>query len=218
MDIAILGAGGFIGSHLVETLVNDGRHAVVGLDKTDEKLAGITGPNFEYIPVDASHEVEAFESAIRGADVVVDLIAYANPSIYVKSPLDVYKLNFEANMKVVELCVEHGARLIQYSTSEIYGEPGDSKVYSEDESPLVMGPTIQNRWIYASAKQLLERVIHAYGLLGELDYTIVRPFNFIGPRLDYLVSAGSLGGPRVVAPNRDLVNLGRFDSSLGLEA
>lgn len=62
-----------------------------------------------------------------------------------------------------------------------------------------MGPTTKQRWIYASGKQYLERIIHAHGLLGEIDYTIVRPFNFVGPRFDYLVEAETLGGPRVFA-------------------
>jgi UDP-apiose/xylose synthase len=46
-----------------------------------------------------------------------------------------------------------------------------------------MGPVKNHRWIYACAKQLLERVLHAYGLEEELNYTIIRPFNFIGPRI-----------------------------------
>jgi UDP-apiose/xylose synthase len=62
-----------------------------------------------------------------------------------------------------------------------------------------MGPTTKQRWIYASGKQYLERIIHAHGLLGEIEYTIVRPFNFVGPRFDYLVEAETIGGPRVFA-------------------
>jgi UDP-apiose/xylose synthase len=68
--------------------------------------------------------------------------------------------------------------------------------FSEDHSPLIMGPVKNHRWIYACAKQLLERVLHAYGLEDRLDYTIIRPFNFIGPRIDYLPSERA-GNPRV---------------------
>jgi UDP-apiose/xylose synthase len=63
----------------------------------------------------------------------------------------------------------------------------------------MMGPINKQRWIYASGKQLLERVVHAHGMEGSLDYTIVRPFNFVGPRFDYLVPSGSMGGPRLFA-------------------
>ena len=198
MRILILGAGGFIGSNLVEHLVERAEHEVVGVDVTDEKLEGIGGANFRFIRADVTEAGGLIDDEIAAADVVVDLIAYANPSIYVVSPLQVVDLNFTQNVRVVEACVRHGRRLIQYSTSEVYGKP-TSGTYVEDETDLLLGPIQKNRWIYASSKQLLERVIHAHGLQGDLDYTIVRPFNFIGPRLDYLVPAGTMGGPRVFA-------------------
>jgi nucleoside-diphosphate-sugar epimerase len=54
----------------------------------------------------------------------------------------------------------------------------------------------KHRWIYSCAKQLLERILHAYGLEDRLNYTIIRPFNFIGPRIDYL-PCDQDGNPRV---------------------
>ena len=195
MKILVLGAGGFIGSNLVEHLVAEGKHDVVGVDISDEKLAGIGGERFEFVQADISDSGDTVENLIAETDVVADLIAYANPSIYIESPLDVIKLNFIENVKTVQHCVDHGKRLFQYSTSEIYGKPsGDT--YREDESDLVVGPISRQRWVYAASKQLLERVIHAHGLRGDLEYTIVRPFNFVGPRFDYLVPAGTTGGPR----------------------
>lgn len=68
--------------------------------------------------------------------------------------------------------------------------------FNEDTTPLIMGPICNHRWIYASAKQLLERVLHAHGLQNKLDYTIIRPFNFVGPEIDYLPSEQA-GNPRV---------------------
>lgn len=195
MRVLVLGAGGFIGSNLIQHLVAEGIHDVVGVDINDEKLAGITGPNFRFINADVTQHGDLLESLITETDVVADLIAYANPSIYIESPLDVINLNFIENVKTVQLCVEHGKRLFQYSTSEIYGKPSGER-YVEDESDLIVGPVSRSRWVYAASKQLLERVIHAHGLRGELEYTIVRPFNFIGPRFDYLVPAGTMGGPR----------------------
>ena len=102
------------------------------------------------------------------------------------------------NLQIVDLCVEHKKRLIQYSTCEVYGRPSGES-YAEDSTELITGPVTKQRWIYACGKQLLERVIHAYGLEGQLDWSIIRPFNFIGPRFDYLVPAGNIGGPRVFA-------------------
>jgi UDP-apiose/xylose synthase len=63
----------------------------------------------------------------------------------------------------------------------------------------VLGPVHKHRWIYAAAKGLLERVLHAHGLNSDLEYTIIRPFNFLGSRIDYLVAPGTTGGPRVFA-------------------
>ncbi len=195
MKILVLGAGGFIGSNLVRHLVAEDKHEIVGIDISDDKLAGVDDSAFTFIKADVSQSDGMLESLVAETDVVADLIAYANPSIYIESPLDVIKLNFIENVKTVQLCVDQGKRLFQYSTSEIYGKPsGDT--YVEDESDLVVGPINRQRWVYSASKQLLERVIHAHGLRGDLEYTIVRPFNFVGPRFDYLVPAGTMGGPR----------------------
>jgi nucleoside-diphosphate-sugar epimerase len=195
MKILVLGAGGFIGSNLVQHLVAGGKHEIVGVDLSDEKLAGIGGSNFTFVKADVSRSDGLLETLVAESDVVADLIAYANPSVYIESPLDVIKLNFIENVKTVQLCVDHGKRLFQYSTSEVYGKPS-GEAYVEDESDLVVGPINRQRWVYSASKQLLERVIHAHGLRGDLEYTIVRPFNFVGPRFDYLVPAGTTGGPR----------------------
>lgn len=196
MKILILGAGGFIGSNLVEHLSRSGEHEIVGVDLDDEKLDPRGYENFRFHHVDFNADVAGKE--LEESDVVIDLVAFANPSLYVEKPLDIYKLNFVQNMNIVEACVEHKKPLIQYSTCEVYGRPsGDT--YVEDESELITGPVSKQRWIYAAGKQLLERVIHAYGLEDELTWSIIRPFNFIGPRFDYLVPAGNTGGPRVFA-------------------
>ena len=93
-------------------------------------------------------------------------------------------------------------RLIQFSTCEVYGKtvasistaglknPSDPihASFSEDSSDFILGPVGKHRWIYASAKQLLERVLHAYGIERDFNYTIIRPFNFIGPKIDFLPS------------------------------
>src|SRR5215207_9545008 len=198
MRILMLGAGGFIGSNLVEHLcrsqVDD--YEIVGVDISDEKVPEVGSDRFSFHNVDFTEPFVTEE--LKRADVVIDLVAYANPSVYVESPLETFRLNFLQNLKIVDLCVEHGKRLIQYSTCEVYGRPsGDA--YSEDHSELICGPVTKQRWIYSAGKQLLERVIHAYGLEGQLEYGIIRPFNFIGPRFDYLVPAGNKGGPRVFA-------------------
>jgi UDP-apiose/xylose synthase len=195
--ILLLGAGGFIGSHLVEHLVGRGEHEVIAADISDEKLAHIDPACFRFVRCDIRHEQTLLESLIIDADLVVDLIAYANPSLYVSSPLAVFELNFLRNLDIARLCVDHGRRLIQYSSAEIYGKAGRDTLCREDDSESIFGPVEKTRWIYATGKLLLERVLHAYGQAGQLEYTIVRPFNFVGSRIDYLVEANAVGGPRV---------------------
>ena len=153
MNVLLLGAGGFIGSHTVEALIEQGRHRIVGADLAGDKLKGIEDPAFTFHQVDLVSDGEITDELIAGADTVVDLISYANPSIYVSKPLDVFNLNFQANLRVLERCAETGTRLIQYSTAEIYGRPS-GPAYVEDESDLAMGPVNKQRWIYAASKQL----------------------------------------------------------------
>ena len=197
MEIAILGAGGFIGSHLVEYLVAGSSHHVMAVDISRDKLAGIPDRHFTFLACDVRRDRALVEKTIRDADVVVDLIAHANPSIYVTSPIEVFELNFLQNLEIAKLCIKHGRRLIQFSSAEVYGKADGGDVFSEEHTDFVVGPIHKQRWIYASAKALLERLLYAYGVAGELEYTILRPFNFIGSRIDYLVPANAVGGPRV---------------------
>jgi UDP-apiose/xylose synthase len=197
LTIAILGAGGFIGSHMVEHLLQAGRYTILGIDVASDKLEGIAGPAFTFHEADVRRAPALLEQVIREADVVVDLIAYANPSIYVTDPLEVFELNFVLNLEIAKLCITHRKRLIQYSSAEVYGKASEGVAYTEDTSDGVLGPVHKQRWIYATGKMLLERVLYAHGAAGNLESTIIRPFNFIGSRIDYLVPANAIGGPRV---------------------
>ena len=199
MKITLLGAGGFIGSHLVEHLLARGEHEVVGLDISDEKLDGVRGSGLTFHLADIRRAPDLVDDLIRQSDVVFDLIAYANPSLYVTSPVEVFDLNFMQNLRIAESCIRHRTRLIQFSSAEVYGKANDGQAYHEDTTDVVFGPVNKQRWIYATAKLLLDRVLYAHGMAGNLDYTIIRPFNFIGSRIDYLVPPGTMGGPRVFA-------------------
>ena len=115
-----------------------------------------------------------------------------------KEPLRVFGLDFEENLKIVRLCEKYGKRLIFPSTSEVYGMCPDEE-FDEDESPLVVGPINKQRWIYSISKQLLDRVIWAYGFQQGLRFTLFRPFNWIGPKLDDLtIEPEKEGSSRVV--------------------
>jgi UDP-apiose/xylose synthase len=205
-----LGAGGFIGAHLTKRLLDEG-HRVVAVDVCGDKIADLRDQELlTFLEADIRASGFDLRALVRDADLVVDLVAYANPALYVQMPLEVFHLNFTENLKIAEACVEFGKRLVQFSSSEVYGkspaafladklvDPEDPALatFSEDTTEFILGPVAKHRWIYASAKQLLERVLHAYGLEDRLNYTIIRPFNFIGPKIDFLPSEAE-GMPRV---------------------
>ena len=184
LKIMILGANGFIGSALTNAILKSRNWEVYGIDLADHKLgAARSNPRFRFVEGDITINREWVEYHVRKCDVVVPLVAIANPAQYVTDPLRVFELDFEANLHVVRYCVKYRKRLLFPSTSEIYGMSHDS-VLDEETSPLVYGPVHKQRWIYAASKQLLDRVIYAYGVREGLDYTLFRPFNFIGPNLD----------------------------------
>jgi nucleoside-diphosphate-sugar epimerase len=114
----------------------------------------------------------------------------------VEDPIGVYHLDFEMNIQIVKQCVKYHKRVVFPSTSEVYGACNDPE-FKEDESYLVVGPIQKERWIYSCCKQLLDRVIYGYGTRGHLEFTLFRPFNWIGPRLDSLDTAKE-GSSRVV--------------------
>ncbi|MEW6754181.1 MAG: NAD-dependent epimerase/dehydratase family protein [Candidatus Latescibacterota bacterium] len=200
MRILVLGAGGFIGSNLTEHLLAATDHRVPALDDDDEKVLDVrnTAGRLAFYPCDIRQNQALVSRLVGEADLLIDLIAYANPSVYVSRPLEVVELNFFQNLRLVEECIRQQKRLIQFSTCEVCGmSAGQREPFCEDTTNLTLGPVRNQRWIYACAKELLERIIYAHGQQGSLDFTIVRPFNFVGPKIDYLVKSETMGGPRV---------------------
>jgi nucleoside-diphosphate-sugar epimerase len=182
--ILILGVNGFIGSSLVRAILDRTDWEVYGMDIGSHKLdASLGDPRFKFVEGDITINREWIEYHVRKCDVVIPLVAIANPAQYVRFPLRVFELDFEANLDIVRKCVRHGRRVIFPSTSEVYGMSPDAEL-DEMTTNLVYGPIDKQRWIYAASKQLLDRVIYAYGIHENLDYTLFRPFNWIGPMLD----------------------------------
>lgn len=189
LRVLILGANGFIGSSLTRAILNQKDWEVYGMDVASHKLEDSLGdPRFRFVEGDITINREWIEYHVRKCDVVIPLVAIANPIQYGRDPLRVFEVDFEANLQVVRECVKHRKRLIFPSTSEVYGMCPDRRL-DESASPLVYGPIHRQRWIYACSKQLIDRVIFAYGVRDKLDYTLVRPFNWIGPKLDDVLAA-----------------------------
>ena len=205
--ILILGVNGFIGNALTERLLNgrflnktdnNTEYEIYGIDIASSKLDNIKDhPRFHFLEGDISINKEWIEYHIRKCDSVIPLVAIATPINYIRDPLGVFQLDFLENLRIIQDCVKHHKRLIFPSTSEVYGMNEQDEFFDEDTSILVTGPIEKERWIYSASKQLLDRVIWAYGKHKGLQFTIFRPFNWIGPKLDSL-HAAKIGSSRVV--------------------
>lgn len=195
--VLILGVNGFIGNHLTERLLQDKNFDVYGLDISSDAISRFIGhPRFQFVEGDISIHSEWIQYHIKKCDVILPLVAIATPIEYTRNPLRVFELDFEENLKIIRDCVKYQKRIIFPSTSEVYGMCHDSN-FDEDRSNLVVGPINKQRWIYSVSKQLLDRVIWAYGEKEGLKFTLFRPFNWMGPRLDNL-NAARIGSSRAI--------------------
>jgi UDP-apiose/xylose synthase len=212
--IILLGCGGFVGSHLTDRLLARGDYEIEGWDIQTSKIERhLTNPNLRMHAsyVDDHTTFPELEPHIESCDAVISLAAVCNPSQYVSNPVFTIHSNFIHAYKLVELCAKHRKWLVHTSTCEVYGRtvssyiPGDDyadpRLYEqrEDETPLVMGPTINNRWSYAAAKALFERFMLAHNQESGLPFTIVRPYNWFGPKMDFIPGRDGEGIPRVLA-------------------
>jgi nucleoside-diphosphate-sugar epimerase len=170
---------------------------VYGMDMSDHRLGDLVGhPRMHFFEGDITINREWIEYHVRKCDVILPLVAIATPATYVREPLRVFELDFEANLPIVRAAVKYRKHLVFPSTSEVYGMSTDTE-FDAERSNLVYGPINKPRWIYACSKQLMDRVIHAYGQEQGLTYTLFRPFNWIGPGLDSLFESKE-GSSRVV--------------------
>jgi nucleoside-diphosphate-sugar epimerase len=195
--LCILGVNGFIGHHLSQRILANTEWEVFGMDMSSDRVTDlIANKRFHFFEGDITINKEWIEYHIRKCDVILPLVAIATPATYVREPLRVFELDFEANLPIVRSCVKHGKRILFPSTSEVYGMCSDAQ-FDPYGSDLVLGPIDKQRWIYSCSKQLMDRVIWAYGSMGQLDFTLFRPFNWIGAGLDSIHTAKE-GSSRVI--------------------
>ncbi len=196
--VLILGVNGFIGHHLSKRILETTDWEVYGMDMQADRLTDVIGnPRMHFFEGDITINKEWVEYHVRKCDVILPLVAIATPATYVQQPLRVFELDFEANLPIVRSAVKYGKHLVFPSTSEVYGMCTDSE-FDPEASQLIYGPINKPRWIYACAKQLMDRVIAGYGQQEGLRYTLFRPFNWIGPGLDSIHTPKE-GSSRVVS-------------------
>ncbi|MGE3619299.1 MAG: GDP-mannose 4,6-dehydratase [Acidimicrobiia bacterium] len=180
--ILVTGGAGFIGSHLVDSLVADG-HRVAVLDllttgrkeNLDRSIGAIEFVHGSIL------DAEVVERLVAGADVVFHLAAAVGVRHIVTDPLGSIVTNVRGTDIVLEACARHGRRTLVASTSEIYGKTPQLPMSEDDDR--VLGPTSVHRWSYSTSKAVDEHLALAYAEVG-LPVSIVRYFNSYGPRLD----------------------------------
>ncbi|MFK0375676.1 bifunctional UDP-4-keto-pentose/UDP-xylose synthase [Pandoraea sp. NPDC090278] len=195
--VLILGVNGFIGHHLSKRILETTDWEVYGMDMLTDRLGDLVNhERMHFFEGDITINKEWVEYHIRKCDVILPLVAIATPATYVKAPLRVFELDFEANLPIVRSAVKYGKHLVFPSTSEVYGMCTDGE-FDPENSPLIYGPINKPRWIYACSKQLMDRVIWGYGMQEGLNFSLFRPFNWIGAGLDSIYTPKE-GSSRVV--------------------
>lgn len=199
MNLLILGSDGFIGYHLTSSILRDDRFNdfnITGVDANQQRTGMIPkNKRFKFQVLDIVKRRDEVDKLIKAADIVMPLVAIATPKVYVERPMDVFELDFEENLRIIKLCHSLNKRVIFPSTSEVYGK--GKAPFDEYETDLVYGPIKYSRWIYACSKQLLDRVVFALDQKSDFNFTLFRPFNWVGPYLDSLESS-SEGSSRLI--------------------
>lgn len=196
MKVFITGVNGFVGSHFLAMAMERTDWEFIGFDLSDDNIKEFLDNSRLTMKTGDIFKEEAWlNEQIKACDVLIPLIGIARPAYYVTRPLWTFELDFEQNLKMVRKCAEYGKRVIFPSTSEVYGMPDPSNpIMDEDKSNLILGPVSTSRWIYSCSKQMMDRVIFALGQEKGLSFTLFRPFNWIGPRLDSFKDAADRKG------------------------
>jgi UDP-glucose 4-epimerase len=179
----VTGGAGFIGAHLVERLLKDGRSVVIIDDFSTgsmENLGAVkTHPRLRIVRGRISDCVELPELA-GGAEFIFHLAATVGVELVVKSALHVLEASFNETQILLRAAAKHSTPLLLTSTSEVYGKSAKPEFSEEDD--LLIGPPGQSRWSYACSKLTDEFLALAYAREKGLPVTIARLFNTVGPR------------------------------------
>ena len=179
-NIVITGAAGFIGSNLVDKLLNEG-YFVYGIDNlitgSLDNLSHLnSNNNFEFV----NHDVTEYLDIKDKIDYVFHFASPASPIDYLKYPIQTLKANAIGGHNALGLAKKNNAKFILASTSEVYGDPLE---HPQKESYFGNVNPIGPRSIYDEAKRFIESMTISYHVYHNLRVSIVRIFNTYGPRM-----------------------------------
>ena len=176
----VLGGAGFLGSHLVDSLIRDGNKVVVLDDFSSGTMKNLeqvqNNPLFSVQRHDICHRIEIDDEV----DMVFNFASPASPPRYLENPIHTLQTGSFGTNNAILFALEKNARLVQASTSEVYGDPLE---HPQTESYWGNVNPIGIRSCYDEAKRYGEALCMAYKRSEDLDVAIVRIFNTYGPRL-----------------------------------
>jgi UDP-glucose 4-epimerase len=181
--VLVTGGAGFIGSHLVERLLREGKSVVVLDDLSTGNRANLRtveqNPKLRIVEAKISTCAE-LPRLVANAEAVYHLAAAVGVDLVVKSPIHVLETNLHETEVLLETASPHRVPMLIASTSEVYGK-SEKPAFSEEDD-LLIGPPHHARWSYACSKLMDEFLALAYAKERELPVVIVRLFNTVGPR------------------------------------
>jgi UDP-glucose 4-epimerase len=181
--VVVTGGAGFIGSHLVERLLAEGKTVVViddlstGKRENLERLKGAARPR---VITSTISNCPDLEKVIAGAETVYHLAAAVGVDLVVRSPIRVLQTNLHETEVLLQAAAKEKTAVLLTSTSEVYGK--SQKPAFNEEDDLLIGPPHQSRWSYACSKLMDEFLALAFAKEQSLPIVIARLFNTVGPR------------------------------------
>jgi len=186
MRVLVTGGAGFIGSNLVDTLMEQGHETTVVDNLSVGKVSSIAhhleNDRFHFVN-DSILNVGTLERLVRQVDLIFHLAAVVGVKYVVQDPLGAIITNVRGTENVLELAFKYWVQAVIASSSEIYGKSTDAPL--REDGDRLLGPTVVDRWSYSDAKAIDEYFALAYARKG-LPVTVLRYFNAYGPRLDPL--------------------------------
>ena len=183
MKALVTGGAGFIGSHLVDLLLDRG-DSVIAVDnfstgRHNNLRHRRDHPRLEFV-LGTVLNADLVDDLVARSDVVYHLAAAVGVKLIVQRPLESLITNIRGSEVVLEKAHKHGRKVLVTSTSEVYGKSPDIPL--KEEGDRLLGSPLVGRWSYSTSKAVDEILAHAYWKTKGLPTTIVRLFNTVGPR------------------------------------